>query len=55
VLINGAEEDSATELATGYSILALPPIPAVNSTSQRPVAVENDRFLIGGERRDFAV
>jgi len=22
---------------------------------QRPVAVENDRFLIGGERRDFAV
>jgi hypothetical protein len=55
VLIDGADEDSATELATGYSILALPPIPAVNSTDQRPVAVENDRFLIGGERRDFAV
>jgi hypothetical protein len=55
VLINGADEDSATELATGYCILALQPIPAVNSTRPRPVSVENDRFLIGGERRDFAV
>src|SRR5262245_16309868 len=46
VLINGADEDSATELATGYSILAAPPIPIVDSTRQHPIAVENHRFLI---------